>query len=72
MSRQESFEIGLVIRPAFYLNYAMTETNVANAVRNGIPEQEIRTWCADTLSSVFHGEEKEVLFQGYIAYMSAI
>lgn len=69
LSGHEGFEIGLVLGPAFYLNYAMTEANVAHAVRNGTPEGEIRRWCADTLAPVFEDREKEVLFRGYIAYM---
>jgi SAM-dependent methyltransferase len=71
LSGHERFEIALPMGPAFYLDYAMTETNVAAAVQNGVREQEIRAWCAETLSSVFHGEE-EVLFQGYIAYLTCV
>jgi len=33
-----------------YLDYVMTETNVAHAVRTGVPEREIRAWCAGTLA----------------------
>jgi SAM-dependent methyltransferase len=70
LTGHELFEIGIVLSPAFYLDYTLTETNVANAVRSGIPQQEIRDWCAETLSPVFRGESKEVLFRGYIAYLA--
>jgi hypothetical protein len=42
LSGQQRFEIGLVMGPAFYLDYTMTETNIAAAVRNGTREQDIR------------------------------
>lgn len=62
------FEIGLTLSPDFYLNYAMTETNVAAAAARGIAEQEIRTWCRESLAGVFGGEAREVVFKGYVAY----
>ena len=66
----EYFEVGLMLEPDFYLDYAMTETNVADAVRSGVPLDEIRAWCAATLGLVFEGVAREVLFRGYIAYMA--
>ena len=69
LSGHEDFEVGLKLNPDFYLDYVMTETNVSNAVQNGVPEQEIRAWCADTLAPVFQGSPHEVLFRGYIAVM---
>ena len=65
----EQFEIGLRLDVDFYLDYAMTETNVAFAVRQGTPEGEIRSWCGETLAAVFEGVAREVLFRGYIAYL---
>jgi SAM-dependent methyltransferase len=65
------FEIGITLAPEFYLDYIMTETNVAASVRSGVPQSEIRSWCADTLAPVWDGAEREVLFRGYFACMSA-
>lgn len=65
----ETFDIGLMIGPEFYLEYAMTETNVAAAVAGGVPREEIREWCDASLRPVFEGEAQEVRFQGYIAYI---
>jgi SAM-dependent methyltransferase len=65
------FEIGITLAPGFYLDYVMTETNVAAAVRSGVPQSEIRSWCAETLAPVWNGTEREVLFRGYFACMSA-
>jgi hypothetical protein len=45
--------------------------NVAYAVTNGAPLEEIRAWCQDTLAPVFGGRNREVLFRGYIAYLFA-
>lgn len=69
MSEHEHFEVGLTLEPNFYLNYMMTETNVAHAIEGGVPEELIRRWCADTLHPVFHGSPHEVLFRGYLAVM---
>jgi ubiquinone/menaquinone biosynthesis C-methylase UbiE len=66
----EDFEFALTLSPAFYLDYVLTETNVASAMRNGVPLDEIRRWCAETLAPVFGGRSREVLFRGYIAYMA--
>ena len=67
----EDFEIALTLSPAFYLDYVLTETNVAHAAGNGEPLEEIRGWCQETLAPVFEGRSREVLFRGYIAYLVA-
>ena len=69
MSGHEHFEVGLTLEPNFYLNYIMTETNVAHAIESGALEEQIRGWCADTLRPVFAGSGREVLFRGYLAVM---
>ncbi len=65
------FEIGITLAPKFYVDYVMTETNVAAAVRSGVPQSEIRSWCVETLAPVWNGAHREVLFRGYFACMSA-
>jgi SAM-dependent methyltransferase len=68
----EDFEIGITLTPGFYVDYMMTETNVAAAVRSGVPRSEIKDWCAETLAPVWSGAEREVLFRGYYACLSAV
>ncbi len=51
-----------------YLPYVMTETSVEEAISRGVPEPEIRSWCARTLHEVFGDTPLEVLFDGYIAW----
>jgi SAM-dependent methyltransferase len=68
--RQEWFEIGITLTPEFYLDYVLTETNVASAVRRGAPEAEIRRWCAETLAPLWKNVAREVLFRGYFACLS--
>jgi SAM-dependent methyltransferase len=58
----------LVLDHAFYVDYAMTETNVAAAVKSGVDEESIRQWCRQTLAPVFAGQPRQVTFTGYIAY----
>jgi SAM-dependent methyltransferase len=69
LSAHEHFEIGLPVSPQFYVDYIMTETNISHAVARGAKEADIRAWCETSLVSVFAGQEREVLFRGYIAYL---
>ncbi|MDR3701792.1 MAG: methyltransferase domain-containing protein [Candidatus Sulfopaludibacter sp.] len=64
------FEIGITLTPAFYVDYMMTETNVAAAVRRAVPHSEIKSWCTETLVPVWNSPEREVLFRGYFVCMS--
>lgn len=70
MRCQQHFKIGLPLRPDFYLDYILTETNVAAAIRSGVPHSEIRSWCAETLAPVWNGADREVQFRGYFVCMS--
>ena len=38
----EPVQIPITLTPEFYVEYMMTETNVAFAIRNGVPAEEIR------------------------------
>jgi hypothetical protein len=67
LRRNEEFEIGLTLSPEAYLEYVLTETNVAQAIHNGTPAAQIRAWCAATLAPVFEGASREVRFPGYFA-----
>jgi SAM-dependent methyltransferase len=67
----EDFVIPLPLTQAAYLNYMMTETNVAEAIANGTPSDEIRAWCAATLAPVFGDQPREVLFHGYFACLTS-
>jgi ubiquinone/menaquinone biosynthesis C-methylase UbiE len=68
----EAFEIGIAMGQGAYADYAMTETNISEALRRGESEAAIRAWCVETLGEVFGGRAREVLFEGYIAYLAAI
>jgi SAM-dependent methyltransferase len=70
MSAHRRFEIGIPMAPESYLDYVMTETNIAAAVRDGADHSEIRSWCAQTLARVWQATEREVLFRGYFACMT--
>jgi SAM-dependent methyltransferase len=62
--------LALTLTPSFYVDYMMTETNVAAAVRRGNSETEIRSWCETTLAPVWRGEPHEVLFDCYFACLT--
>ena len=42
VTEHEKFEIGIALECEFYIDYMMTETNVAAAIRQGTAEDEIR------------------------------
>lgn len=65
------FEVALHYEPASYLESALTETNVAEAVRLGAPLAVIRGWCAATLRPVWRGKRSKAVFEGYDACMEA-
>ena len=65
----DSLEIGVRLTPGFYLEYMMTETNVAAAVRNGTAYSEIRAWAAQTLADTWGNQERDILFRGYYSCM---
>lgn len=62
----ETFEIPVTLTPEFYVEYMLTETNVASA-RQDTPLTEIRDWVRTTLSEFWTGPAREVLFRGYYA-----
>ena len=71
LDRMNRSKSGSPSRPNSTLDYALTETNVASAVRRGTPEAEIRRWSAETLASLWKGAPREVLFRGYFACLTA-
>jgi SAM-dependent methyltransferase len=62
----EQFEVGVELNREFYVNYMMTESNVAYALRRGIEEASIRGWVEETLPESGWGA---VMFRGYWAIM---
>lgn len=64
------FSMSLPFTAERYLRYAMTETNVSNAISRGIPAGEISDWCAAELDKAFGNQTRQVVFKGYIAIKS--
>lgn len=67
LAAHETFEIPVTLTPEFYVEYMLTETNVASAIRQGTPLSEIREWVRTTLSEFWTGPAREILFRGYCA-----
>lgn len=61
------FEAALPMDLPSYLNYVLTETNVARALQHGESLANIREWCGQTLGPVFMDGSRKVLFEGYWA-----
>jgi SAM-dependent methyltransferase len=66
----QRFEIEVQLTPQFYVDYMLTETNVAAAMRAGTSPEEVRAWCEETLSPIWKGRAQEVLFRGYFVCLS--
>lgn len=65
------FEIGLTLDSSFYLEYILTGTNVAAALRRGERLAELHEWCARTLLPAWGPVPREVLFRGYFVLLAA-
>jgi len=70
LQSQQCFEIAIPLTRAFYLEYMLTETNVAFALRRGAARKEIRSWCAKTLDEFWGEGDREILFRGYYACLA--
>jgi ubiquinone/menaquinone biosynthesis C-methylase UbiE len=69
LSAHDAFEVPLSMSFDAYLAYAMSETRVERALTAGADEAEIRDWCRDTLTGLFEGRPREVIFDAYAAYV---
>jgi len=65
----EVFDLDLVLSPVAYIDYLMTQTNIASAVMHGESYDAIRSWCLQTLRPFF-GAPRPVVFDGYIAHLA--
>jgi SAM-dependent methyltransferase len=70
LERQQHFEIAIPLARAFYLEYMLTETNVAFAMAGGLAREEIRSWCSMTLDEFWEEGHREILFRGYYAFLA--
>ena len=70
LESHEDFEIDVPFSLESYVDYVMSEANVTAALRSGADEEKIRSWCRETLAPVFGDETHEVVFGGYVAYMT--
>lgn len=68
--RFEEFHVAVAMTAETYQAYAMSETNVEEAVSSGaVPEAEIAAWCRETLRPIFESGARDVLFDAYVAYI---
>lgn len=63
------FQVALPITANAYLRYVLSETNVERAIAHGESEDAIRTWCMQTIQTIFGDGARDVLFSGYVAYI---
>jgi SAM-dependent methyltransferase len=65
----QRFTENFVMSQAAYIEYMMTETNVAYAVRRGIPAAEIRKWCQKSLAEIWGAGARSVSINGYFVVL---
>ncbi len=65
----DTFTVELTLDLDAYVDYAMTETNVAFALRAGTPEAEIRSACIARLTPAFSAPQR-IQFDGYFACLA--
>lgn len=70
LGRHQEFEIAISMTRDAYVEYMLTETNVAAAVRSGVHPGEVRTWCAASLADEWGDGPREVRFAGYFAWLT--
>lgn len=70
LASYEEFSIALPMTLEAYLAYACSETSVDQAIQDGTPEDDIQEWCRGTLAPLFDGAFREVVFTGYIAFIT--
>ena len=68
----EPFEVTLGLDLDAYRRYALSETNVEQAVNDGTPLEEIAAWCDAGLRPLFGGDGvvRDVQFEWYAAYVT--
>jgi SAM-dependent methyltransferase len=65
----ESLEISLSLSLTQYVDYLLTETNIAHALSRGATIEEIRRWCLQMLQPLFASQARSVLFPAYFAVL---
>ena len=70
MKSAERFELAIPLAREFYLEYMLTETNVAFALQNGMTREDVRAWCVEKLDDFWSSGEREIVFRGYYACLS--
>lgn len=63
----DPLEVSVPMTLASYLDYAMSETNVEEAIARGADEAGIRDWCRATLLGILGEAPRLVLFDAYAA-----
>jgi ubiquinone/menaquinone biosynthesis C-methylase UbiE len=69
VSKSQAITVELPLSADFFLNYMLTETNVAASVARRTPLHEIRAWCEETLLPLWSSPTENIAFRGYYAFL---
>lgn len=67
LTAYDELEVAVPMTLESYLLYAMSETNIEQAIARGESEDAIREWCQATLAEIFNDNPREVFFDAYFA-----
>ena len=69
-ARQEKCFYTVTMNQREFVNFIVTQTNVISAVEQGRKViEDVYEWLDKSLNTIFSGERKELLFEGYIWYL---
>ena len=69
LEKYDGLELHVPMSFEAYVAYALSETRIERALTNSANEDRIRQWCRDTLTGVFEGGRRDVIFDAYAAYI---
>jgi ubiquinone/menaquinone biosynthesis C-methylase UbiE len=69
LEKYDELEVHVPMSFEAYVAYALSETRVERALTNGANEDRVREWCLDTLTGIFEGRPRGVIFDAYAGYI---
>ena len=70
MQKQRKLQLEYSFDIENFIKFMMIQSNVSVKIeREGQSEEEIKIWFENSLREVFHSQNQELLFDGYIWYI---
>ena len=73
MEKQTEYDMEYVFSLDDFADFMMIQSNVNSKVESGeMAENEVREWMKESLSPIFEGKEKSLIFSGYSWYIRKV